>query len=323
MLRPITFIVAAILIFGILIDAVGLALTAITLTVLRRLCAARRQARRDDPARRRPRALHRGRVRLPPGTAAAGVVGPLDGLRRFSEPGDRLRRGGVAEESRLRAARLSPRHADRRLARHRADPDHRDAAADHVRARAAVLADHAGRHLLRRAIWRLDHLYPGEHPRRSRLDRHLPRRSRDGEAGPRRRRARSGRLRLVFRRLRRHRLHRGVRPAAGGHRAGVQLARLFFAHGARARHRGDPGARLGDQGAGDGARRPAARSGRHRRQQRPHPLYVRRFRAVGRHRLSSPGDRHVRHRRDHPQSGAADSAAPAIQRAGCETFGQA
>jgi hypothetical protein len=32
-LRPITFIIAAILIFGVLIDAIGLALTAITLTV--------------------------------------------------------------------------------------------------------------------------------------------------------------------------------------------------------------------------------------------------------------------------------------------------
>ncbi len=119
---------------------------------------------------------------------------------------------------------------------------------------------------------------------------------------------------FVLRRLRRHGLHRGVRPAACGHRPGIQLARLLFADGARPRHRGDSGARFGDQGTRNGARRPAVRSRRHRRQQRSHPLYVRHFRAVGRDRLPAAGHRAVRHRRDHPQSGAADAAAPAIQR---------
>ncbi len=218
------------------------------------------------------------------------------------------------EESRLRPHRLSPGHADRRAARHRPDPHHRHAAADHLRSRSAVVTHHAGRHLLRRAIRRLDHIDPGEHPRRGRLDRHLPRRSRDGEAGPRRRRARRGGAGLFFRRLRRHHLHRGVRPAARRHRAGIQLAGLFLADGARARHRGDPGARLRDQGDGNGSRRSAVRSRRHRRQQRSYPLHVRRLGTVGRHRLSSAGDRAVRHRRDHPQSGAEDAAAPAIQR---------
>ena len=141
------------------------------------------------------------------------------------------------------------------------------------------------------------------------LDRHLHRRPSDGQAGPRRRGACGRRIGLVLRRLRRHGLHRRVRAAAGGDRAGIQLARLFFADGARSRHRGDPGARLGDQGDRNGPGRPPARARRHRRQQRAHPLYVRRLGAVGRHRFCPAGDRDVRHRRDHPQPGAVDAAA--------------
>ena len=54
------------------------------------------------------------------------------------------------------------RHADRRAARHRPGRDHRDAAAGDLRAAAGVGADHAGRHLLRRAVRRLDHRDPGQ-----------------------------------------------------------------------------------------------------------------------------------------------------------------
>ena len=223
------------------------------------------------------------------------------------EPRDRVRRRAVAAKSRHLPARLPARHPDRRAARHRTDSHHRDAAADHVRPRPAVLADHARRHLLRRAVRRLDHVDPGEHSGRGRLDRHLHRRPPDGEAGPGRGGARRRGARLVLRRLRRHRVHRGVRAAACRDRAGVQLAGLFLADGARSRHRGRAGARLGDQGDRHGAGRPAVRPRRHRREQRAHALHLRRLGTVGRHRLPAAGDRAVRHRRDHPQSRAARS----------------
>ena len=47
--------------------------------------------------------------------------------------------------------------------------------------------DHAGRHLLRRAVWRLDHGDPGQPAGRNLVGRDLPRRPPDGAAGPRRR----------------------------------------------------------------------------------------------------------------------------------------
>ena len=50
--------------------------------------------------------------------------------------------------------------------------------------------DHAGRHLLRRAVWRLDHRHPGQRAGRDVVGRHLHRRPRDGQAGQGRDRAR-------------------------------------------------------------------------------------------------------------------------------------
>ena len=290
---------------------------------LRRLCTSRGETGRNDAARRRPRVVHRCRVRLCARAGATRVVGPVDGIRPVPESRDRLRGGAFVQESRLCPARLSARHADRSAPRHRPDSHHRHAAADNLRSRALVRADHAGRHLLRRAVRRLDHVDPGEHPGRGGLDRHLPRRQPDGQAGTRRRRARSGRPGLVLRRLRRHDLHRGVRSAACRHRPGVQLAGLFFADGARARHCGGAGARIGDQGGRNGSCRPAVRSRRHRRQQRIDALYVRRFRVVGRHRLPSAGHWNVRHRRDHPQSGAARRCRARNSVPGWETSGRA
>ena len=76
-LRPISFIIAAILIFGFLIERIGLALTADPADDLRRLCPARGQAERDDPARRRPGGVHGRGVRLRARAGAARLVGPL------------------------------------------------------------------------------------------------------------------------------------------------------------------------------------------------------------------------------------------------------
>ena len=108
------------------------------------------------------------------------------------------------------------------------------------------------------AVWRLDHLDPGQHAGRGVLDRHLHRRPPDGEARPRRRRARGGGARLVLRRLRRHGVHLRVRAAARRARPAIQLAGLFLADGARPHHRGGAGARLGDQGDRDDRGRAAA-----------------------------------------------------------------
>ena len=63
-----------------------------------------------------------------------------------------------------------------------------------------VVARHAGGHLLRRAVRRLDHVDPGEHARRGVVDRHLHRRPSDGAAGARRGGARRRGARLVLRR---------------------------------------------------------------------------------------------------------------------------
>ena len=60
--------------------------------------------------------------------------------------------------------RRAGRHAGRRAARHRHRRHRRDAVADHLRPAAGRRADHARRHLLRRAIWRLDHVDPGQYP---------------------------------------------------------------------------------------------------------------------------------------------------------------
>ena len=197
------------------------------------------------------------------------------------------------------------RHADRRPSRHRSDRHHRDAAAAHLQARADVRPDHARRHLLRRAVWRLDHRHPGQSAGRDIVGRDLHRRPPDGAAGPRRRGARDRGARLVLRRLRLDRADRDVRAAAGQGRAVVRRAGIFLADGARPHRRGGAGARLGDQGGRHDHPRPADRAGRHRRQHRRHALHLRHHRTDRRARCRDARDRHLRHRRDHRQPGAA------------------
>ena len=65
-------------------------------------------------------------------------------------------------------------------------------------------ADHAGRHLLRRPVRRLDHRHPGQPAGRDLRGGDLHRRLPDGAAGARRAGARDRRHRLVFRRHGRH-----------------------------------------------------------------------------------------------------------------------
>ena len=71
---------------------------------------------------------------------------------------------------------------------HRPGGDDRDAAAVDLRARRDAGADHAGRHLLRRAVRRLDHRDPDQRAGRVVVGRDRDRRLPDGAPGPRRRR---------------------------------------------------------------------------------------------------------------------------------------
>ncbi len=160
------------------------------------------------------------RKRAPPATRP----GASDGRFRLQSRA-RLRRRSQAHESRPRLSRLPRRHADRRAARRRPDRHDRDAAADHLRARSGRRADHARRHLLRRAVRRLDDRDPRQHPGRGDLGRHHPRRPPDGAPGPRRRRARHRRHRLLLRRHRRDPRHRRPRRAADPARAASSARR--------------------------------------------------------------------------------------------------
>ena len=115
--------------------------------------------------------------------------------------------------------------------------------------------DHARRHLLRRAIRRLDHGDPGQHPGRSVVRRHHHRRPPDGAAGPRRAGARHRGDRLVLRRLRRDAAHMRRGAAARGDRARIRAGGIFLAHGLRPDRGRGAGARLGDQGDRHGGAR--------------------------------------------------------------------
>ena len=65
-------------------------------------------------------------------------------------------------------------HGGRRAAGHRAGADGRAAAAGHLQARSGRFADHVCRHLLRRHVWRLDHIDPAR-TRRAKAPRSSPR----------------------------------------------------------------------------------------------------------------------------------------------------
>ena len=168
--------------------------------------------------------------------------------------------------------------------------------------------DHARRHLLRRAVRRLDHRDPGQYSGRDLLRRHHARRLPDGAARPRRAGARHRRDRLVHRRLHRHAGGRLFRPAACRGRAQVRPGGLFFADGVRADRGGGAGARLAAQGDRHGVLRHPARADRHRRQFRRHPLRLRLARARRRARLRRARHGLLRHHRRDLQSRAQGEA---------------
>ena len=192
---------------------------------------------------------------LPTGTLWERVLladGPLAGDRA------RLLDRAHLVEPRLLLHRRVRRHRGRRAAGPRAGRDDLAAAAVLVHDGHRLGADPDGRHVLRRAVRRLDHRHPGAHSGRSVHGRHLPRRLRDGAAGPRRRGARHRGVRLVHRR--RAGDHRAVprRAGAGQCRARVRAGRIHRAGAARPAAGDAALLRLADQRAADGRVRPAA-----------------------------------------------------------------
>ena len=135
------------------------------------------------------------------------LAGPWNHPR---QPAARLLGRAAAGRAALRVSRLPGRHPGRHAARHRTARRHQHPAAGDLRPRRHQGDRHAGRHLLRLAVRRLDHLDPDAHSGRGRLGDDLHRRLRHGAEGPRRRGALHRRGRLVHRRhVRRHHADRG------------------------------------------------------------------------------------------------------------------
>ena len=161
--RPIIISLVAIALFGVALAHLGLIAAVAVLVLVGAAGFARKPSAGDRrPRRGADRVFGRG-VRLAAGPADPALAG---GLSRGNPRQSRLRprRRADLAEHRLLLHRLLPRHAGRRASRHRSGGDGGDAAAVHVQPRAGAGADHAGRHLLRRAIRRLDHGDPGQHP---------------------------------------------------------------------------------------------------------------------------------------------------------------
>ena len=164
------------------------------------LGAGARARRRAHPVLRRGLPQGTRRAAAAPraaGSAARTARGPA------REPRPRDPDGVHGGEPPLLPGRRLPRHADRRPAGARPDRHHRHAAADHVHPAADLGPHHAGGHLLRLAVRRLDDLDPGQPARRGGVGGHHARRLPDGAAGAGRGRARHRRHRLVLRRHRR------------------------------------------------------------------------------------------------------------------------
>ena len=199
--------------------------------------------------------------------------------------------------------RRAARHAGRRTAGHRPGHHRRDAAADLVHARTGLRHDHAGGHLLRRAIRRLDHGDPGQHSGRSLVRRHHASTATRwrGRAAPVPRSAsrpsdRSSPAAIATL------LITVAAPPLAAIALAVRAGGIFLAHGLRPDRRRRAGARLGGQGHRHGGAGAAARARRHRHQFRHPPLRLRLPGARRRHRIRGAVDGDLRHRRGRLQS---------------------
>jgi TctA family transporter len=146
--------------------------------------------------------------------------------------------------------RRAARHADRRAARHRPTATIAMLLPITFRSAARSRADHARRHLLRRAVRRLDHRHPGQPARRilvggDRLDGYQM--ARQGRAGPALAIAAIG---SFFAGTVATLLIAALRAAAGRSRAEVRPGRIFLADGARPGRRRRARARLGVKALG-------------------------------------------------------------------------
>ena len=108
-----------------------------------------------------------------------------------------FRRRTSADQSAVLFRRRLHRHAGRRAAGHRSGLGDVAAAAGDARRHAGIRHHHDGRHLLWLHVRRIDHVDPRQHSGRGRVGGDVSRRSRNGEARPRRSRARHLGARLV------------------------------------------------------------------------------------------------------------------------------
>ena len=224
---------------------------------------------------------------------AIRLLGTIRG-KHPSQPLSRLFRRAAAGQCLVRVSRLPGRHAGRRAAGHRPACRHFNSVAGDVRPQCHAGHHHAGRHLLRLAIWRLHHIDPDAHPGRSLVGDDLHRRLRHGEERPRRRRAvhRGGRL-VDRRHIRRDRAHGGG-AAAGDNRHSLRATRIHRPARARPDFPRLYVVIVADPDLADGLPRPAARHDRHRQHDRPFPLQLRSRRAGRRHRHRAGRRRTVR-----------------------------
>ena len=181
---------------------------------------------------------------------------------------------------------------------------HRHAAADHLRAAAGLVVDHAGRDLLRRAVRWIDYRDPDQPARRKFERGHGDRRLPDGETGSRRAGTRHRRTRLLLCRHGRHRPAGRGRPPAGGCGASVRAGGVLLADGAGAGSLGGLGQRLAAQSLHHDRARPAAGSGRQRRGNRHPALHLRHARDGRRAEFRGAQHGRLRTWRDPAQPGA-------------------
>ena len=135
-LRPLLFILIAILAFGYLIEQIGLAITTAGLAIFAAYARHNVNLKETMLLAVGSVGVRRWRLRLRAGRSRCRSGGEAD-VDLFANLATGFGAAASVAEHRLRADRLPARHADRRAARHRPDPDHRDAAADHLRARPA------------------------------------------------------------------------------------------------------------------------------------------------------------------------------------------
>ena len=195
--------------------------------------AERRHAVRRGRLQRRRGRAHLSAVRRRAQDAARARHSRILAMGDGGKPAARLLGCAPARRAVVRLSRMPGRHHRRRVARHRAAVRHQHSAAGDLRARHHQVGRDARRHLLRLAIWRLDHVDPDADPGRGRLGHDLHRRLCHGAEGPRGRGPVHRRRRLMDRgHVRRD--HADADRAAARHlRAAVRTARIHRAAGAR------------------------------------------------------------------------------------------